>query len=195
MNDETWQIAPGTSGRYSASTHGRVRSNYGLRGSMVLRPFFIKGHPYLRVNLTIRTGYWVQRGVHQAVASAFLGVRPEGLMVNHIDGNKTNNRAENLEYVTPKRNAEHAAGLGNLARRKGERNGTAKLRLDMVMDIKSMLLYGFSPRQLAEHYPVGSATIRAIRAGKLWGWVPPERWTPEGYLRVKAIQDGVCLPA
>lgn len=50
--------------------------------------------------------------VHSLVAQVFIGERPAGLAVNHIDGNKLNNRTENLEYLTTKENCHHARSLG-----------------------------------------------------------------------------------
>ena len=55
--------------------------------------------------------------VHQIVAEAFIGPRPDGLVINHKDGDKRNNSVGNLEYVTRKQNAAHA--VRNLNRRKG----------------------------------------------------------------------------
>ena len=49
---------------------------------------------------------------HILVAKAFLGPRPKGMVINHKDGNNLNNAAKNLEYVTPKRNQEHASEMG-----------------------------------------------------------------------------------
>ena len=46
----------------------------------------------------------VTKNVHVLVAQAFLGSRPEGMHVCHIDGDKTNNNLSNLKYGTPKEN-------------------------------------------------------------------------------------------
>ncbi len=50
--------------------------------------------------------------VHSLVAQYFIGPRPEGYQVNHIDGNKTNNHYSNLEYVTPMQNIRHSVETG-----------------------------------------------------------------------------------
>ena len=45
--------------------------------------------------------------LHHLIAETYLGARPEGLVINHIDGDKRNNNAENLEYVTQNYNVFH----------------------------------------------------------------------------------------
>lgn len=62
---------------------------------------------YLKVNLDSKT-----YAVHRVVARTFLGQRPEGFTVNHIDGSKGNNSSDNLEYCTYSDNMKHAYRLG-----------------------------------------------------------------------------------
>lgn len=50
--------------------------------------------------------------MHKLVAEVFLGSRPPGMQVDHIDGNKRNNAASNLEYVTGKESMRRAYRLG-----------------------------------------------------------------------------------
>ena len=59
--------------------------------------------------------------MHSLVALVFIGPRPEGKQINHIDGVRPNNSANNLEYVTPSENNFHAYMLG-LSEGQGEKN-------------------------------------------------------------------------
>lgn len=69
---------------------------------------------YLKVKVIDIDGVVWTVKVHALVAAAFIGERPEGLDVNHKDGDKTNNRACNLEYVTRSENVLHSFDvLGN----------------------------------------------------------------------------------
>ena len=77
------------------------------------KPRFLKparqkcGHDryyYLFVRLSDATKNIVTKPVHHLVAQAFLGDRPEGMVIDHIDGNGFNNHYTNLRYVTHKEN-------------------------------------------------------------------------------------------
>ena len=71
---------------------------------------------YIRVRLDGETRY-----VHRLVAQAFIPNPENKPIVNHIDGNKINNRIENLEWVTAKENAQHASRTGLLSKDTGRK--------------------------------------------------------------------------
>jgi len=66
---------------------------------------------YLKATLTLN-GRPHSRYFHELVCAAFIGGRPNGYQINHIDGNKLNNSPENLEYCTISENIKHAFRLG-----------------------------------------------------------------------------------
>lgn len=68
--------------------------------------------PYWTVTMRSNSGKFLKRSVHRLLMLAFVP-NPEGKAhVNHIDGDKTNNNMDNLEWATPKENALHAIRIG-----------------------------------------------------------------------------------
>jgi hypothetical protein len=127
IQSEIWKQVPGYEGSYEISSLSRPRSlktYHGRTFGHILRVSPMAGG-YLKVTLSknakLRT--WA---IHILVARAFLGPPPEGKEVNHIDGNKLNNRADNLEYVTRKKNVEHAVAHG-LTPSSAQRSETMKV--------------------------------------------------------------------
>jgi len=102
-------------------------------------------------------GVKLGRRVHRLVAEAFLGPRPPDHEVNHIDGDKKNNRAENLEYTSPGGNKAHAVAYG-LTRR--------KLSLVDVRAIRAARANGVSGKSLAAKYGVSQASICTVYRGR-----------------------------
>lgn len=114
MDGEVWRDIPAMEGRFSISTYGRVYNN---KSGWYLHARLNRG--YLYVQIAGRT-----YSIHQLIANAFLGYEfGVGNEVNHIDGNKTNNRLDNLEVVSHRDNMQHAWKNGlilpeNLSKRK-----------------------------------------------------------------------------
>ena len=103
MNTEIWHKCEVPYTRYEVSNLGRVRNTH---TGLVLRPWK-QNWGYLNIDLY----YKGQRKVclvHNLVATAFVEGWREGLEVNHKNGVKTDNRAENLEWVTASENRQHA---------------------------------------------------------------------------------------
>lgn len=172
MNEtfEIWKTIPGYEAVYSVSNMGKVRRDcMGKRlqaGQMVKQWNNTYGYPSVRLRRESK-GHSI--AVHRIVSTCFLGPRPEGLVVNHIDGNKLNNRVENLEYVTPKENVHHAIKNGLSRVLYGEEVGTSKLHAQEVLDIKGKYASGaYSQRNLAKEYSVSQTCIRMISKNRIW---------------------------
>lgn len=151
---------------YSVSSLGRVRRDVARsswRAGRLLTPC-LNGlnRTYFYVRLC-RPGKMQTLRLHGLVAAAFIGPRPEGLHINHKDGNRHNNAADNLEYVTRRQNEDHA--VENALHAWGERHGMAKLTEQNVRWIR---VSSVSSRLLATHFGVQIGTIRAVRNGKTW---------------------------
>lgn len=99
MNNEIWKPVAGYEGRYEVSSIGRVRSlNYQKTKKKVIMSLQAKVGAYIKVGLRDKDGKYKYYRVHRLVAMAFLPEHsPEQRYVNHIDGNKQDNRVENLE--------------------------------------------------------------------------------------------------
>lgn len=104
---EIWKDIPGYEGLYQVSNFGRVKSlNFGRTG--VHRVLKIQKYPnkYTKVDLR-HNGIIHTRNIHRLVAESFIPNPENKTDVNHIDGDKHNNRVENLEWVTRSENMKH----------------------------------------------------------------------------------------
>lgn len=98
---EIWKPVVGHERWYCVSSLGRVRRRARGRGTWpgTIRKLHADRYGYPRVVLNVdrvRRAY----SVHSLVAAAFIGPCPDGMEVDHIDRDRTNNRASNLRYVT-----------------------------------------------------------------------------------------------
>lgn len=98
---EIWKDIPDYP-NYQVSDTGQVRN---IKSGRILKPTLAKGYP--RVVLSVNN-VCTPKTVHRLVAEAFHGGIQEDLQVNHIDGDKTNNNADNLEWVTGSENILHS---------------------------------------------------------------------------------------
>lgn len=108
--------------------------------------------------------------VHRLVAEAY-HPQVEGMTdVNHIDGDKRNNAAENLEWISRSGNLKHAyrLGLRKPTPQLGSRHGESKLTEGQVVDIKKLLKKGLSLDKTASRFGVSKPTIWKISKGLSW---------------------------
>ena len=116
---------------------------------------------YRFVTLSIDNKHF-HKTIHSMVAEAFIGKRPKGHHVNHKDGNKTNNSAENLEYVTPSGNARHSLTVLKNAQ---------KLSPDTVRQIRAEVRSGGARKEIARKFGVSIHTVHAVWRKVIWAYV------------------------
>ena len=100
---EKWKDIKGYEGKYQVSNYGRVKSLYTNK----LKNTAIKNTGYECVDLYIN-GKRENKTIHRLVAMAFITNPNSYKVINHIDGNKVNNNANNLEWCTQSYNIKHS---------------------------------------------------------------------------------------
>lgn len=150
---------------------------YGLNGNKLKPAIDKKG--YLRVGLILNKKLCTRK-VHRLVALAFIENSENKPTVNHINGVKTDNRVENLEWCTYKENTQHAINNNlfyfnsseqsiNKIIKKGSLNGNALLTESQVIEIRNK----YKPRiytrnMLALEYNVKESCIKDIVNRNSW---------------------------
>ena len=177
---ERWVDVYGFEDCYQVSSLGRIRS----KDRMVnhYRPCLHKGrllkqhlnnNGYCVVRLYRCDGFKPTRSVHRVVLDSFIGVKPEGMGCNHIDGLKTNNSITNLEWVTSSENNLHKCRV--LEKGIGEGNPRSKLTETQIIEMRRKYKSGcFSRSELAKNYSVTQGHVWRIVNRKQWNHIAAE---------------------
>lgn len=176
---EIWKWAKGFEGIYEVSSLGRVRTYRALGshgptfGKLNKEPRLLKPisqpNGYCKINFQKdgrHKGYWY----HRLLAETFIP-NPNNLPeVNHINGIKSDNRLDNLEWVSHEGNRHHAVAMGLWKHnpRYGEKHGNAKLNNEKVRAMRNAYSEGVIIAELARRFKVSSRTVSLIVKGKAW---------------------------
>ncbi len=164
-NEEVWKDIPDYEG-YQVSNKGNVQS-FKRENPRILKTSLCN-MGYSMVGLSMN-GKTKSKRVHRIVAETFIP-NPEGKPnINHINGIKTDNRIENLEWCTQKENIRHAVETG-LYIATGENNGMCKITKADAREIKYGH-QGMKQKDIAEIYGIHQSHVCRIRLGKLWGHI------------------------
>ncbi len=169
---EDWRDIKGYAGYYQVSSHGRVASlarvikewdpRWGKWRTKYLKYRVLRpgGGLYLSVLLS-KNGLQKTYEVHRLVMNTFVGLKPEDKEVCHNDGNRKNNRLDNLRYDT--RSNNHKDKITHGTAPIGEKSASAKLTSEDVKLIKQIYAQGESSQSnIANRFGVGQSTISAV---------------------------------
>jgi hypothetical protein len=163
-----WRDIPGWEGIYRISSEGdamRLAGSPWCRVDRVLKN--IKSPSgYFYVNFTNSPEYrhmWI----HRLVASAFLEPQPTPKHeINHINGIKTDNRPENLEWVTRSENVKHAFDTGLHPIKEGVDGTNAKLTQEDLDCIVAMTENGAKPKEIAARLQIKYGSVVGFLYGR-----------------------------
>jgi plasmid maintenance system antidote protein VapI len=111
----------------------------------------------------------VTKKLHRMLLETFKPTDDKSLQSNHIDGVKTNNHIDNLEWVTASRNLQHSYELNLREPRKGEKNCGAKLTEIQVKELKGLYLTGkYKQKELAEIFLISDSQVSRIVNNNQW---------------------------
>ena len=166
--NEIWKDIEGYEGLYQVSNLGRVRSlnritngKFGNR-SLCLR----KGRILKPRKISLYTGVYLSKNghvknytIHRLVAQAFIPNPQNKLEVNHIDGNKLNNKVDNLEWATRSENEQHAYRTGLNKIRNGKDNKISKRILQIDINTNKIINVFYGTGDIKRKYGYSSSPI------------------------------------
>jgi len=175
---EVWIQMKGREKYHRISSFGRISS---LCNSVrkIARP--MRQEKVLKQHLNSHTGYysytfkWVKENgkakrdnIHRLVALHFIPNPNDLAEVNHKDGDKTNNRVENLEWVSREQNIQHGFTNGLIKVLKGENAHNCTLTNEQVLFIYNSEI---GPRQLSRDLKMPYSKIASIKNGVSWSHI------------------------
>lgn len=159
---DDWRPVEGYRGLYEVSAGGQVRAISPRRGNGVLvGDADRKG--YRRVLLSL-AGVRKRHILHRVVCTAFHGTCPEGHVAAHLDGNLSNNRADNLRWVTRSENEQHKANHGT--KLSGTAHPRAKLTQAQVEEVRQLRSVGTTERNIARSFSISPSHVHRIINGE-----------------------------
>ena len=149
---------------YYACRNGDIISKTGK----ILKPYPTgSGKPYFGVDICTSQQKFRSRLVHRLVWIAFNGDVPDKLELNHKDGDKSNNRLNNLELETRSGNCKHSFRVG-LQTNVGINNPSSKISEEIAKTIIQRIKTGNRLVDISKEMDISIHIIKDISCNKTW---------------------------
>lgn len=161
--------APG----YLASRCGQIISQRGYEERTLKAGKHSAG--YRHVNVKRTDGSFRTCLIHRLVLEAWVGPCPDGAVTNHKNGDKADNRLENLEYCSQSENMAHAYRTGLSPKpptRRGKNAPKAKLCEQEVLALRELAAIGTTIKELASAFGITPSTASKIVLRHTWKHLP-----------------------
>ena len=145
---------------YSITETGELYS-FKKKTMRKLAPEYIRSG-YIRYKLSVN-GIVIRILAHRLVYETYVGEIPDGLFVNHIDGDKCNNHVSNLELVSNRDNVIHAVKTNLI--KVGEEHISAKISDDTLLSMLEEVSNGATPRSVSLKHNVSQGYLYRILEG------------------------------
>lgn len=162
MAEEVWKVCEDYP-RLEVSNFG------GLRHTKSKEPKYKRVHKsgYIYTQIKI-DGKAKSLKVHRLVCQAFLENPEKKPFVNHKNLDKSDNRIENLEWVSVLENNRHAIENNAVPVMQGSLNGRAKLNESLVHQVCKKFQDGLQPKEVVELFGISRQQATKIKAGFAW---------------------------
>lgn len=166
-NCDYWYYVPGYDRLWAINQKGDIIN----ASTKSYRKPHLNKDGYLRITLYKKDNtHYKNYLIHKLVAELFIGERPIGYEINHIDGNKLNNSMFNLEYTTKSLNRLH---MYSVCQRKARGKTTNP---ETVREIIKLYKEGLAQQKIADRLNLSRSTVKSIlvrsgeyKIGKSWG--------------------------
>ena len=172
--EEIWKDVIGYEGKYQCSNFGNFKSlaklEKGTRRVCIRKEKMLTpskdGCGYYQIHIEGKS-----ISAHRLIAFAFIPNLDNKEQINHKNGIKTDNRIENLEWMTRSENCKHSFVIG-LQDNKGENHPKAKMTNETVKEIRAKYIPNIYPsRKLAKEYGLSKTNILDIVNRRIWNHI------------------------